>query len=198
MYVILYISYLGRFAVFKKSLILVMLFLSGCSTSVKDKDYWCQTCWQQIDGLSCTKEQVFVPSDIVGNPVHTEDTWFWFDDLEKCNNFVEDKKNKKLINSKGYMPAVNCGIVRENGYVLGAETFYIYSDGKGDGENYYLVEDDFSASINFKDKDTISHPVEKYKILLTSESALEIMKKDAAKNCYCSVKAKKIKIKRQY
>lgn len=184
--------------VFKKSLILVLLFLSGCSSDVKDKDYWCHSCWQQIDGLSCTKEQVFVPSDIVGNAVHTQDAWYWFDDLDKCNNFIQDKNNKKLINSKGYMPAMNCGLIREDGHVLGAETFYIYSDGKGDGENYYLVDDDFFASINYSENGSVSQPIEKYKILLTSESALEIMKKDAAKNCYCSVKAKKIKIKRQY
>ena len=190
--------YPRRLIVFRKILFFALFLLVGCSTSSKDDAYWCSSCSQQIDGLNCSKEQVWVPRDIVGNAVYAEDTWFWFADLQKCYDFVLDKKNKKLINAKGNMPAQNCGLINKQGRVSGAETFYIYSDGKGDNEHYYLIEDDFKVALpEYKGKAS-AQPIERYKILLTSESALEIMKKDAAQKGYYPTKVKQITIKRQY
>lgn len=183
-----------------------IILLTGCAGLPKGVNT-SSTCMYEVDGLSCKREQVWQMRDRSGDTFKVKHTNFWFETNEDCMDFIEDKDNKELLLQSNTGKICDCGATGKTGTSADVVTYYIYDDGKKDGNFYYKLTSPFIVkNPDFEEEDKYLYPSEEteyFYAMFTSKSAMEEFKYSADKKFariygYSTNHAIRIKIKRMY
>ena len=188
----------------KKLVIACMLWLSGCASLHQDIDT-SSKCKYNIDGLSCTREQVWQMQDNGGQTFEADHTKIWFESHSDCKKFVKDKKNRELLDSSDTGYIRNCGVDGSTGSAPSVYNYYIYSDGVKDGDFYYKLQTGYSIAVDRNKHELVTPYIEEegFVPMFTSRSAFETFKRETVDitdfdDVYIPRIIKRIKIKRMY
>lgn len=184
----------------------ILLLLTGCTGLPKGVNT-SSKCIYELDGLSCKREQVWQMRDNSGQTLKVKHTNYWFETNEDCMNFIKDIDNKDLLLSSNTGKICDCGATGKNGSSADVVNYYIYSDGKYDGDFYYKVtapfiitKDNGNEKIEYK---YLYNQEEYFYAMFTSRSALEKFKNIINNELssiygYSTNHVIRIKIKRMY
>lgn len=160
----------------KRYFISILLFLTACSSLPPILERGSK-CIYEVEGLNCTREPVFTPRDNAGFYYDGDNTWIWFKDLDKCKDFIKDKKNQEFLRK-------NQTYISHCGYLNGDSAFvalnYVYDDHKGKDDIYYY----YTNMMTVSEKD-VNRYGERYgertTVVFTSISAIKTFKKQFEK-----------------
>lgn len=182
----------------KNLLIVVLLFLTGCA-SLPEGINTSSKCKYTVDGLECEREQVWHLRDGSGAIFNADHTSLWFESHEDCREFLRDKKNREYLDSSNTGRIRNCGANGRTGTSPDVSNYYVYTDGKEDGDFYYQITN--LITINTDDPDPYS-PKEGFIAMFTSKDALETFQDEfdyqTIVDTYSTRNVKRIKVKRMY
>lgn len=167
---------MNKYYTVKIFIVICALFLFGCESLPYNIDT-STDCKFNVEGLDCTREQVWQMQDNGGQTFEADNTKIWFKSHSDCEKFVKDKKNRDLIENSDTGYIGSCGVDGSKGSAADVYNYYIYSDGISDGDFYYKlnvppfrIKGDENKSLNLN-----PYSSEEYFVaMFTSKSALEI------------------------
>lgn len=122
----------------KKFILGCVLFLTACASTPRGIDT-SSNCMYDVKGNSCERMQVWQMRDAQGRAFRKDHTAFWFKKYDNCMDFVNDPDNYDFLNKESISGAIWCGDDGRQDTSADINTYYIYDDGKKDGEFYYII-----------------------------------------------------------
>lgn len=178
------------------TLFILISILTGCASAGRGIDT-SSNCKYDVNGLECTREQVWQMRDRTGNVFKYKHTYYWFEDRESCTDFLADRDNEELIASTESHDITWCGDDGKGDTSADVSNYYIYTDGTKDGDFFYKI----TAPLSIIDEDERTE--DWFYALFTSKNALEefqyqTTKKQNSIKTYSTNHAIRIKVKRMY
>ena len=153
----------------KLMLIICMLVLSGCAgTRAVFNDS--SICEEDVDGLTCRREATWTPRRLDGSAIKKRHTRYAFKTIEACEVFVKDKSNIDSLHVPDTFDAAGCGSDGRLGSSADTITYYVYSDGKEDGDFYYTLP---LRTLDDVDEYGREYQIDGFFPIFTSKSALD-------------------------